>query len=117
MQVSKKQARIRRSIKARMKIKSLKAIRLSVFKSNQHIYAQLINPEGQVLAVASTCSKEYAEGKKLPMQKAAEWVGTEIAKKAKAAGVSAIAFDRSGYPYHGCVKSLAEAARAAGLEF
>lgn len=108
----------KRATKIRAHQKRLGMIRICVYKSNQHIYAQLIAPNGDVLAAASTVSKDYTASKHDHSKvDAADWVGTEIAKKSIAAGHKQVAFDRSGFKYHGRIKKLAEAARAAGLEF
>lgn len=117
--MDKKQARLRRARQARAKIAELKAVRLSVFRSNCHIYAQVISDCGsRVLAAASTVEpdvrKELANGGNV---KAAALVGRLIAERAKAKGVESVAFDRSGFRYHGRVKALAEAAREGGLKF
>ena len=95
------------------------AVRLTVHRTNSHIYAQLTSGAGdKVLASASTVEKEVrAQLKNGGNRKAAELVGARIAQKAKQAGVEAVAFDRAGYRYHGRVKALAEAARAGGLKF
>ena len=110
-------SRLRRAKQTRRKIAELKASRLTVHRSNSHIYAQIIGA-GRVLASASTneaeVRKELANGGNA---KAAAVVGKRIAEKAMAAGVSEVAFDRSGFAYHGRVKALAEAAREAGLKF
>lgn len=109
--------RLRRAKQTRHKIAELKVNRLTVHRTNSHIYAQVIGG-GKVLASASTnqadVRKEVANGGNA---KAAAMVGKLIAEKAKAAGVSDVAFDRSGFAYHGRVKALAEAAREAGLKF
>ena len=117
--VEKGQARLRRARKTRLKMREIEAVRLTVHRTNSHIYAQIIAPDGgQVLASASTLEKEVrgkvANGGNV---KAAEVVGQRIAEKAKRAGLESVAFDRSGYRYHGRVKALAEAARAGGLKF
>lgn len=110
--------RLRRARKTRATIKRLGVPRISVNKTNQHIYAQLIDATGNVLAAASTVGKAFkADHEKSSKQEAAAWVGTEIAKKTIALGISKIAFDRSGFKYHGRIMKLADAARAAGLEF
>jgi large subunit ribosomal protein L18 len=117
--IDKKQSRLRRARQARAKISELRAVRLSVHRTNQHIYAQVISPCGsKVLAAASTVGSDArkAIGNGATV-KAAEEVGKLIAERAKAAGVEAVAFDRSGFKYHGRVKALAEAARAGGLKF
>lgn len=98
-------------------MRELQAVRLSVYRTPKHIYAQIIAPEGdQVLASASTLDKDLRSGSTGNVEAAGK-VGQLIAERAKAAGVSAVAFDRSGYKYHGRVKALAEAAREGGLEF
>lgn len=108
----------KRATKIRAHQKRLGMVRVCVHKTNVHIYAQLIAPNGDVLAAASTVSKEYRDSKHDHSKvDAADWVGTEIAKKAIATGNKSVAFDRSGFKYHGRIKKLAEAARAAGLEF
>lgn len=117
--VSKKQARLRRSRQARAKIAELKAVRLSVNRSNQHIYAQVISACGsKVLAAASSLEPEVRKGMENGGNVAAATViGKLIAERAKAAGVEQVAFDRSGFKYHGRVKALADAAREGGLKF
>ncbi len=119
--LNKKAQRIRRSRQTRARIAQIGAVRLTVFRSNLHIYASVISDDGQrVLASASTAEKEVREsiGKaKGGNASAAALVGKRIAEKAKAAGVEKVAFDRSGFAYHGRVKALAEAAREAGLQF
>lgn len=115
----KKISRLRRAAKTRVTIARLKALRLSVHRTNTHIYAQIIDATGaKVLASASTVEKEVrAQLKNGGNKAAAEAVGKRIAEKAKAAGITAVAFDRAGFSYHGRVKALAEAARAGGLQF
>ncbi|NOR51244.1 MAG: 50S ribosomal protein L18 [Gammaproteobacteria bacterium] len=115
----KKTSRIRRASRARAKIRELGVTRLSVNRTPRHIYAQLISGDGaSIIASASTLeSAVKAEVKNSGNAEAAAVVGRVIAEKAKAAGVSKIAFDRSGFKYHGRVKALAEAARENGLEF
>ncbi|MFD1382621.1 50S ribosomal protein L18 [Rhodanobacter aciditrophus] len=114
---TKKQSRIRRARRARLHIRDLGANRLTVNRTPRHMYAQVISPCGsKVLASASTLDaslRATATGNK----DAAAKVGALIAERAKAAGVSAVAFDRSGFKYHGRVQALADAAREAGLEF
>ena len=113
----KKTARLRRAKRARAKISELRVNRLSVFRSPRHIYAQIISPTGdQILASASTVEKDN-KGAKNGNVEAAGKVGKLIAERAKAAGIEKVAFDRSGYAYHGRVKALAEAAREGGLQF
>lgn len=112
-------SRLRRARKTRAKIAELKAIRLSVCRSNSHIYAQIIAETGdKVLASASTLEAEVRkELKNGGNVAAAAVIGKRIAEKAKAAGVTTVAFDRSGYKYHGRIKALADAARENGLSF
>jgi large subunit ribosomal protein L18 len=119
MDKSKQGARIRRARQTRIRLTVLQATRLAVFRSNTHIYAQVISGDGsKILASASTAEAEVRTQLKNGGNKAAaELVGARIAEKAKAAGVEVVAFDRSGYQYHGRVKALAEAARAGGLKF
>lgn len=113
----KKQARLRRARRTRAKISQLKVNRLCVFRTPRHIYAQIISPSGaEVLASASTLDKSL-RGTATGNIVAASKIGSMIAERAKAAGVSKVAFDRAGYNYHGRVKALAEAAREGGLEF
>ena len=114
-----KQARQRRARKTRAKIAELKVVRLLVNRTNLHIYAQIIDASGgKVLASASTVDKAVrAELKNGGNIAAASLIGKTIAEKAKAAGVETVAFDRSGFKYHGRVKALAEAAREGGLKF
>ena len=115
----KNEARVRRARQTRLKIREVGAVRLTVHRTNSHIYAQLTSSSGdRVLASASTLEKEVrAQLSNGGNRKAAEAVGARIAEKAKQAGIEAVAFDRAGYRYHGRVKALAEAARAAGLKF
>ena len=115
----KSQARLRRSRATRAKIAQLKAVRLTVHRSNSHIYAQVIDgTASKVLASASTSEKDVrASVKNGGNVKAAAEIGRRIAERAKQAGVTEVAFDRSGYRFHGRVKALAEAAREAGLKF
>ncbi|HEX2583527.1 MAG TPA: 50S ribosomal protein L18 [Steroidobacteraceae bacterium] len=116
--MSKKAQRLRRAVQARAKIRELRALRLSVHRTSQHIYAQIFDRDSKVLAVASTVQKSVREGLKgTSNATAAAAVGKAIAEKAKAAGITAVAFDRSGYKYHGRVKALADAAREHGLQF
>jgi large subunit ribosomal protein L18 len=117
--ITKKETRLRRSRKTRAKIAEMKAVRLSVFRSNCHIYAQVIAGCGsKVLAAASTVEAEVrAQVPNGGNKAAAELVGKLIAERAKAAGIEAVAFDRSGFQYHGRVKALADAAREGGLKF
>ena len=111
--------RLRRARKTRAKIAELKATRLSVHRTNSHIYAQIIAETGdKILASASTLEKDVrGKVKNGGNIEAATEVGKRIAEKAKAAGITQVAFDRSGFRYHGRVKALAEAAREHGLNF
>jgi large subunit ribosomal protein L18 len=113
------EARMRRARKARAQIRSLAVARLSVHRTPRHIYAQVIGPDGgTVVAAASTVQETVREGLKSTGNiAAAAAVGKAIAEKARAAGVTKVAFDRSGFRFHGRVKALADAAREAGLEF
>ena len=117
--MEKKQARMRRARRTRAKIAELKVVRLAVHRSNSHIYAQIFSGCGtQVLAAASTAEPELR--KQIPNGgnvDAAKAVGKLIAERAKARGIEQVAFDRSGFYYHGRVKALAEAAREGGLKF
>jgi len=120
--LNKKDQRIRRSRQTRQRIATQRMARLTVFRSNLHIYASVISDDGaRVLASASTAEKEVREALGAPGKggnaAAAAIVGKRIAEKAKAAGVEKVAFDRAGFAYHGRVKALAEAAREAGLQF
>ena len=115
--IDKKTSRLRRARRARMKMRELGAVRLSIHRTPRHIYAQVIAPNGEkVLAAASTLDKSLREGTTGNVE-AAKKVGTLIAERAKEAGVSKVAFDRSGFKFHGRVKALADAARESGLEF
>jgi len=117
--ISKKTNRLRRAKRARAKISELGAHRLSVHRTPRHIYAQVIAPDGNtVVASASTLQKDVKKGLKVTGNTdAATEVGKVIAEKSKSAGVTRVAFDRSGFKFHGRVKALADAARANGLEF
>ncbi|MCC6077490.1 50S ribosomal protein L18 [Pseudomonas sp. GCM10022188] len=113
----KKVIRLRRARQARLKMRELEAVRLCVYRSSQHMYAQVISADGgKVLASASTLDKEL-RGTATGNVEAAKKVGLLVAERAKAAGVTQVAFDRSGFKYHGRVKALADAAREGGLEF
>ncbi|MGE0080818.1 MAG: 50S ribosomal protein L18 [Thiohalomonadaceae bacterium] len=116
---NKKASRIRRATRSRAKIRELGEFRLTVHRTPRHIYAQVIAPNGsQVVAAASTVQSEISAGLKYTGNvEAATAVGKAIAEKAKAAGVTKVAFDRSGFKYHGRVKALADAARQNGLDF
>ncbi len=117
--MTKKETRLRRARKTRAKLAELKAVRLAVFRSNCHIYAQVISGCGsRVIASASTVEAEVRTAVTNGGNKAAaQAVGKLIAERAKAAGIEQVAFDRSGFLYHGRVKALAEAAREGGLKF
>ena len=113
----KKDSRLRRARRARSKMHTQGVNRLSVHRTPRHIYAQVIAPTGdRVLASASTLDSSLRSGKTGNAEAAAA-VGKLIAERAKEAGVETVAFDRSGFKYHGRVKALAEAARKSGLEF
>lgn len=114
---AKKESRARRSRRSRMKMRELGATRLLVHRTPRHIYAQLMSPAGdRVIAAASTLDATLRSSATGNVDAAAK-VGALIAERAKAAGVTRVSFDRAGYKFHGRVKALAEAARAAGLEF
>ena len=119
MSKGKKEARARRARKTRVRIAELRATRLVVNRSNLHIYAQIVAPTGdKVLASASTVEKEVrGDAANGGNKAAAAIVGKRIAEKAKALGIESVAFDRSGYRFHGRVKALADAAREGGLKF
>jgi len=115
----KKESRLRRARKTRAKISELGMNRLSVHRTPRHIYAQIIAGDaGHTLVAASTIEKASAEGLDCTGNvEAAKKIGMLIAERAKAAGITQVAFDRSGYRYHGRIKALADAAREGGLEF
>jgi large subunit ribosomal protein L18 len=117
--VDKRTQRLQRAARVRNRIRELQAARLSVHRTPRHIYAQVIdNTGGKVLAAASTVQEDLRQSLKgTGNVEAAKAVGKAIAERAKAAGVEAVAFDRSGFRYHGRVKALAEAAREHGLKF
>ncbi len=112
-------SRLRRARQTRAKIAELRAVRLTVHRSNCHIYAQVIDQDGRkVLAAASTREPQVRQAVKYGGNvKAAAEVGKRIAEKAKTLGIETVAFDRAGYKFHGRIKALAEAAREAGLKF
>lgn len=118
--MDKKQSRLRRGRRTRAKIRELGVHRLAVFRTPRHIYAQVISPDGsKVLASASTLDK-LVRGEingSTGNVSAASVVGKYIAERAKSAGIESVAFDRSGFRFHGRVKALADAAREAGLQF
>jgi large subunit ribosomal protein L18 len=120
--LAKKDQRLRRARQTRLRVAKQRVARLTVFRSNLHIYASVISDDGQkVLASASTAEKDMREQLGAPGKggnaAAAAIVGKRIAERAKAAGIDQVAFDRAGFAYHGRVKALAEAAREAGLQF
>ena len=117
--MDKKSARLKRAAKTRMTIRRTGQTRLSVHRTPRHIYAQIFSADGaNVIASASTLEVSVREGLSgTGNQDAAKAVGKSIAEKALAVGVSEVAFDRSGFRYHGRVKALADAAREAGLKF
>ena len=119
MMLTKKAQRLRRSRQARIRIATQGVARLTVNRTNLHIYATVISGDGaKVLASASTVQEKVSKGLKATGNvEAAKAVGAAIAEAAKAAGVTKVAFDRAGFMYHGRVKALADAAREAGLEF
>lgn len=119
MKQSKKESRLRRARKARAHIRGLAVNRLTIHRTPRHIYAQIIAPDGgTVIASASTVEADVRKGAKgTGNVDAAALIGARIAEKAKAAGIDTVAFDRSGFRYHGRVKALADAAREAGLKF
>jgi large subunit ribosomal protein L18 len=131
MKLDKRDTRLRRATRSRIKIKELGALRLSVHRTPRHIYAQIFEPQGaghgagadggkgdRVLVTASTLQKDVRGDLKVTGNiEAAKAVGRAIAERAKAKGIAKVAFDRSGFMYHGRIKALAEAAREAGLEF
>ena len=117
--MNKKQARVRRARKTRVRIAEQRATRLVVGRSNCHIYAQIIAPTGdKVLASASTLEADVRKDVKNGGNKAAATaIGQRIAERAKALGIESVAFDRAGFRFHGRVKALADAARERGLKF
>jgi large subunit ribosomal protein L18 len=117
--MDKKSARLKRALKLRCKIKKFEVNRLTIHRTSQHIYAQVLSVDGQsTLASASTVQADIKGALKNTSNiSAATEVGKKIAKIAIAAGVTEVAFDRSGFKYHGRVKALADAAREAGLKF
>ena len=119
MSLSSKERRQRRAIKVRQHIRELGVARLTVHRTPRHIYAQVFDAQGAtVLVTASTVQESVSKDlKSTGNVDAAKVVGRQIAERARAAGISKVAFDRSGFRYHGRVKALADAAREAGLEF
>ena len=113
----KKSARLRRAKRTRSKISELRMNRLCVYRTPRHIYAQIISEQGnQIMASAATVEKENRKNKTGNVE-AASTIGKLIAQRSIEAGIDKVAFDRSGYAYHGRVKALAEAARESGLKF
>jgi large subunit ribosomal protein L18 len=123
MKLDKRDTRLRRALRGRVKIKELAALRLSVHRTPRHIYAQIFAAQDdggcdKVLVAASTVQKDVRGDLKTTGNiEAAKVVGRVIAERAKAKGIAKVAFDRSGFMYHGRIKALADAAREAGLEF
>jgi len=117
--MNKKISRTRRAKRTRLRIRELEAIRLCVHKTPRHMYAQVTSSDGaKTFASASTLDKELSKQLKVTGNvAAAKEVGKLIAKRAIEAGIKAVAFDRSGFPFHGRIKALADAAREDGLEF
>ena len=116
--MEKKVSRLKRARRGRAKIRELKVVRLSIHRTPRHIYAQVFDADSKVVAVASTVQKEVSEGMTATGNiEAAKAVGKAIAERAKAKGITQVAFDRSGFKDHGRVKALADAAREHGLEF
>ena len=116
--MNKREARTRRAKRTRCKIRDLEMTRLSVHKTSRHVYAQVITSDGaKTIVSASTLDKDLENLKSTGNVDAAKEVGKLVAKRALEAGIKAVAFDRSGYRYHGRIKALADAARETGLEF
>ncbi len=115
--MDKKQTRLRRARRTRAKIKELGVPRLTVHRTPRHIYAQVIDSDSKVVATASTVLSEVRSAGSTGNAAAAATVGKMIAERTKEAGVTRVAFDRSGFKYHGRIKALADAARENGLEF
>ena len=120
--MDKKESRLRRGRQTRIKIAQLGVNRLSIHRTNLHIYANLISPDAKVLVSASTLEADVraelaGQTGKGGNAAAAALVGKRVAEKALQAGITEVAFDRSGFRYHGRVKALAEASREAGLKF
>lgn len=117
--MDKKNVRLRRALKTRSKMRDLGVMRLTVHRTPRHIYAQIIAPAGDaILVTASSLDEEFkSSGKNGGNVAAAKQVGNLIAKRAHKAGIKRVAFDRSGFKYHGRIKALADAARESGMEF
>lgn len=117
--MDKKSSRMKRALKVRSKIKTLEINRLTIHRTLQHIYAQVLTVDGKATIASASTVQSSIKGavKNTSNMSAAVEVGKEIARKALEAGVTEVAFDRSGFKYHGRVKALADAAREAGLKF
>ncbi|MEM9242773.1 MAG: 50S ribosomal protein L18 [Pseudomonadota bacterium] len=115
--LNKKQTRLRRSKKTRAKIKVLGKLRLSVFRTPRHIYAQIIDDKSGTTKTSASSVEKSFHGKKMGNVEGAKIIGQLVAERAKAANIDSVVFDRSGYKFHGRVQALAEAAREAGLQF
>lgn len=116
--VNKKNARLKRAIKTRIKLKKLHKTRLVVHRTSRHIYAQIIHPASNILVSASTLEKNIKNNIKYSGNKdAAIFIGKKIAARALKMNIVHVSFDRSGFKYHGRIKSLADAARISGLKF
>ena len=121
--MDKKESRLRRARQTRLKIRELRATRLTVFRSNQHIYANIVDANGEKIIVSASTVEAEVRAELAGKTglggntNAAALVGKRIAQKALAAGIDSVAFDRAGFRYHGRVKALADAAREAGLKF
>ena len=111
-----KSARTRRGLRTVSQCKRLKKVRLRVYKTSTHTYAQVIDPSGDIIVAASTVEKSFRR-KHGGNMAAATWVGEKIAERAMAKGTKSLSFDRAGYVYHGRIKALADAAREQGLQF
>ena len=112
----KKANRIRRSYSTRFKQKELRATRIKIFRSNKHLYAQIISPDSKVLASVSSLHKEFRDKISGNNIESANILGENLAKKAKIIGIKKLSYDRSGFKYHGKVKAFAEAVRNNGIE-
>ena len=113
---SKKVNRIKRSYSTRLKQKELNVIRISIFRSNKHLYAQIISPDSKVLASVSSLHKEFRDKVSGNNIASANILGENLAKKAKDIGIKKLSYDRSGFKYHGKVKAFADAIRNNGIE-
>ena len=113
----KKVSRLRRARRSRMHMKEMEMPRLCVFRSPRHIYAQIISASGTEIQAAASSVEAALRGSNKGNSEDAAKVGKLIAEKAKTAGIEKVAFDRSGYQYHGRIKALADAAREGGLQF